>query len=91
MCLNHGLTFPRPGIISLGGGLPSSEYFPIEHIDIKVPTPPGFTPEETQKSGTILHAGKHDIKEGKSLYGEWKYGFNSNVNRCVNLLLTLPE
>ncbi|KAJ6151566.1 Aromatic amino acid aminotransferase, partial [Penicillium chermesinum] len=58
----------NPGIISLGGGLPSSEYFPIEHLDIKVPTPPGFSPEATQKSGTVLHSGKHDIKEGKSLY-----------------------
>ncbi|KAJ5700883.1 Aromatic amino acid aminotransferase [Penicillium malachiteum] len=58
----------NPGIISLGGGLPSAEYFPLEHLELKVPTPPGFTPEETQKSGSILHAGKHDIKEGKSLY-----------------------
>ncbi|KAJ5287275.1 Aromatic amino acid aminotransferase [Penicillium angulare] len=57
-----------PGIISLGGGLPSSEYFPIEHLEVKVPTAPGFSPEETQESGTVLHGGKHDIKEGKSLY-----------------------
>lgn len=59
----------NPGMVSLGGGLPSPEYFPFEHIDIKVPTPPGFSPEATQKSGTVLHGGKHDIKEGKSLYG----------------------
>ncbi|KAJ5647086.1 Aromatic amino acid aminotransferase [Penicillium lividum] len=58
----------NPGMLSLGGGLPSPEYFPIEHLDIKVPTPPGFTPEATQKSGTVLHTGKHDIKEGKSLF-----------------------
>ncbi|KAJ5584362.1 uncharacterized protein N7459_004162, partial [Penicillium hispanicum] len=58
----------NPGMISLGGGLPSAEYFPIEHLDIKVPTPPGFSPEATEKSGTVLRAGKHDIKEGKSLY-----------------------
>ena len=28
----------RPGMISLGGGLPSSHYFPIEHIETKVPS-----------------------------------------------------
>ncbi|KAJ5902787.1 Aromatic amino acid aminotransferase [Penicillium taxi] len=56
------------GIISLGGGLPSAEYFPFESLDIKVPTPPGFTPEATQKTGSTLHAGKHDIKEGSSAY-----------------------
>ncbi|KAL4933334.1 aminotransferase-like domain-containing protein [Aspergillus undulatus] len=58
----------NPGLISLGGGLPSPEYFPFEELSVKVPTPPGFSPEETQKSGTSLLAGKHDIREGKSLY-----------------------
>ncbi|CAG7973395.1 unnamed protein product [Penicillium salamii] len=58
----------NPGLISLGGGLPSAEYFPFEHLDIKVPTVPGFSPEETQKSGTVLRAGKHDIQEGTSTY-----------------------
>ena len=28
----------RPGMISLGGGLPSSRYFPIEHLETKVPS-----------------------------------------------------
>ncbi|KAJ5966604.1 Aromatic amino acid aminotransferase [Penicillium waksmanii] len=58
----------NPGIISLGGGLPSPEYFPFEHLDIKVPTPPGFSSEATSQSGTVLRAGKHDIREGSSLY-----------------------
>jgi aromatic amino acid aminotransferase I len=58
----------NPGIISLGGGLPSAEYFPIESLDIKVPTAPDFSPEATRKTGSTLHAGKHDISEGKSLY-----------------------
>jgi len=56
-------------MISLGGGLPSPEYFPFEHLDIKVPTPPGFSPEATRQSGTTLRAGKQDIKDGSSLYG----------------------
>ncbi|KAJ5776621.1 uncharacterized protein N7511_001632 [Penicillium nucicola] len=58
----------NPGLISLGGGLPSPEYFPFEHFDMKVPTAPGFSPEATRESGTVLHAGKHDIKEGSSTY-----------------------
>lgn len=67
--IRQSLTLFIQGLISLGGGLPSPEYFPFEELDIKVPTPPGFSPEETQKSGTVLKAGKHDIREGKSLYG----------------------
>ncbi|KAJ5513611.1 Pyridoxal phosphate-dependent transferase major region subdomain 2 [Penicillium fimorum] len=57
-----------PGLISLGGGLPSPEYFPFEHLDIKVPTAPGFSPEATRESGTVIRAGKHDIQEGTSTY-----------------------
>lgn len=52
----------------MGGGLPSPEYFPFEELSFKVPTPPGFSPEATRQSGTTLVAGKHDIREGKSLY-----------------------
>lgn len=58
----------NPGLISLGGGLPSPEYFPFEELSIKVPTPPGFSPEETRETGTVLRAGKSDIRDGKSLY-----------------------
>lgn len=60
-------------MISLGGGLPSPEYFPFEHLDIKVPTPPGFSPEATRQSGTTLRAGKQDIKNGSSLYGALRF------------------
>ena len=56
-------------MISLGGGLPSSEYFPFEEISIKVPTPPHFSEEETKASGVTKTIGKRDIAEGKSLYG----------------------
>jgi aromatic amino acid aminotransferase I / 2-aminoadipate transaminase len=57
-----------PGLISLGGGLPSSEYFPFEHIGVKVPSAPHFSEQETLETGIIRIAGKHDIREGKSLY-----------------------
>ena len=57
------------GIITLGGGLPSSEYFPIEHIDFKIARPGQFSEEQTKESGQTIRAGKHDIAEGKSIYG----------------------
>lgn len=57
-----------PGLISLGGGLPSSQYFPLEHIDIKVPVPPHFSEQETKESGVVKRIGKQDIAEGKSIY-----------------------
>lgn len=56
------------GLISLGGGLPSSQYFPFESMDVRVPAPPNFTEEQTKTSGQNLHMGKHDYAEGKSLY-----------------------
>ncbi|KAI4139924.1 MAG: hypothetical protein L6R39_006047 [Caloplaca ligustica] len=57
-----------PGLISLGGGLPSSNVFPFEHIEIKVPNPPHFSESETRESGVCVRAGKHDAAEGKSIY-----------------------
>lgn len=59
------------GLISLGGGLPSPEYFPFEEVSVKVPTPPGFSPHETQESGTVLTAKKGDVQAGRSLFGAY--------------------
>jgi aromatic amino acid aminotransferase I / 2-aminoadipate transaminase len=58
-----------PGLISLGGGLPSSEYFPFEELDIKVP----HVPNSTSRNGHaqdhyLLQAGKHDMAEDKSMF-----------------------
>lgn len=58
----------KPGLISLGGGLPSSDYFPFEQMSIKVPVPPHFSEAETAASGAVWTAGKYDIRKGKSLY-----------------------
>ncbi|KAH9879362.1 hypothetical protein J1614_002801 [Plenodomus biglobosus] len=55
-----------PGIISLGGGLPSSEYFPFEELSIKVPQIGKFSESETKESGVTITAGKYDLAEGKS-------------------------
>ncbi|KAL6711995.1 Aromatic/aminoadipate aminotransferase 1 [Coniothyrium glycines] len=57
-----------PGLISLGGGLPSSEYFPFEELSIKVPTIGYFSEAETKKTGVTITAGKHDLAENKSTF-----------------------
>jgi aromatic amino acid aminotransferase I len=57
-----------PGIISLGGGLPSSEYFPFEELSIKVPTVGHFSEAETRETGVVLTAGKHDLANDKSIF-----------------------
>ncbi|TVY13197.1 Aromatic amino acid aminotransferase [Lachnellula arida] len=58
----------NPGLISLGGGLPCAENFPMEELTIKVPSPPHFSEQETKVSGTVLTAGKYDVAEGRSAY-----------------------
>ncbi|TVY43480.1 Aromatic amino acid aminotransferase [Lachnellula occidentalis] len=58
----------NPGIISLGGGLPCAENFPIEELTVKVPSPPHFSEQETKVSGVTLTAGKYDVAEGRSAY-----------------------
>ncbi|KAF2836494.1 PLP-dependent transferase [Patellaria atrata CBS 101060] len=57
-----------PGIISLGGGLPSSQFFPFDSLSIKVPAPGHFSESETYESGVTLHAGKHDLATDASIF-----------------------
>lgn len=52
-----------PGIISLGGGLPCAEYFPIESITLKVPQPPNFSEAATAESGADVRIGKYDVTD----------------------------
>jgi aromatic amino acid aminotransferase I len=54
----------KEGIISLGGGLPSSEYFPFSEVALRVPMPPDFS----EKSMQTVTIGKHDAHEGVSEY-----------------------
>jgi aromatic amino acid aminotransferase I / 2-aminoadipate transaminase len=70
-------------MISLGGGLPSSEYFPFEHIEIKVPSLGKWTEAETKESGEILRIGKHDVAEGKSSFGMLQ---SSKIGRSSRLI-----
>ncbi|KAK3615874.1 Aromatic/aminoadipate aminotransferase 1 [Elasticomyces elasticus] len=52
----------QPGLISLGGGLPSSEYFPVEEVTFKVPV---LGTDNAQRHA-VLTAGKHDMASGTS-------------------------
>lgn len=58
----------NPGLISLGGGLPCPEYFPIESLSFKTPTPPHFSEAETKTTGQVVTAGKYEISEGTGSY-----------------------
>lgn len=61
----------RPGMISLGGGLPSSEYFPFEELSMRVPEPGHFDDDDDTAALAALAtvtAGKHDMAAGKSNY-----------------------
>ncbi|KAI1501801.1 pyridoxal phosphate-dependent transferase [Biscogniauxia marginata] len=83
MLKQAALNLKKPGIISLGGGLPSSENFPIDEISIRVPRPPHFNrdPSSTltpaaNASGTSrdveveeeIRIGKHDVALRDGVY-----------------------
>ena len=50
-------------MVSLGGGLPSSQYFPFEELSATVPNRGHF---KDHSSCTVLNAGKHDQTDGVS-------------------------
>ncbi|KAK8140122.1 aromatic amino acid aminotransferase [Apiospora sp. TS-2023a] len=51
----------KPGLVSLGGGLPSADNFPFESLSMHVPTPAGgFSHKDNLKQVTI---GKHDVRD----------------------------
>ncbi|RYP80333.1 hypothetical protein DL769_002513 [Monosporascus sp. CRB-8-3] len=56
----------KPGLISLGGGLPSAENFPIERLTFRIPMPPHFSEAEAEVSGMDVTTGKHDVARGKN-------------------------
>lgn len=66
----------KPGLISLGGGVPCPEYFPIDSLSMKVPVPPNFTEEDTKKSGTTVTIGKHDATEKPDAEYDLAIGLN---------------
>ncbi|KAG5982247.1 hypothetical protein E4U55_002163 [Claviceps digitariae] len=58
----------KPGLISLGGGLPSSETFPFAEIGIKVPVAPHFSEQDTSERGQTVAIGKYDVRDHGGVY-----------------------
>jgi len=80
-------------LISLGGGLPLSDYFPFEELSIKVPTPGNFD-RSTQETGQTLVAGKHDLTTGKSLFDistAFNYGQGTGSAQLLRFLTEHTE
>ncbi|GAB7354110.1 hypothetical protein MBLNU459_g4675t1 [Dothideomycetes sp. NU459] len=83
-----------PGIISLGGGLPSSEYFPFDELSFKAPTVGHWSEQETHAEGTIIRSGKHDLVEDKSLFDistAFNYGQGTGSAQLLRFLVEHTE
>ncbi|GAM82750.1 hypothetical protein ANO11243_007360 [Dothideomycetidae sp. 11243] len=83
-----------PGLISLGGGLPSSEYFPFDELSVKVPTGRQFSAKDLHTSGTVITSGKHDLEEGKSLFDintSFNYGQGTGAAQLLRFLVEHTE
>jgi aromatic amino acid aminotransferase I len=84
----------KPGIISLGGGLPSSEYFPFEELSVKVPSIGHFSEAETKVSGEVITAGKHDLAEDQSIFDiatAFNYGQGSGAAQLLRWITEHTE
>ena len=95
----------KPGLISLGGGLPSDQYFPFAEIQLKVPPVGGpFTAAtssalEPNGSGenadlSLLVSGKHDLSQGKSLFDistAFNYGQGSGAAQLLRFVTEHTE
>jgi aromatic amino acid aminotransferase I / 2-aminoadipate transaminase len=55
-------------MISLGGGLPSSEYFPFAELNMQVPQAPHFSEKDTLEHGMNVRIGKYDVAERDATY-----------------------
>ncbi|WPH02659.1 putative aromatic aminotransferase Aro8 [Acrodontium crateriforme] len=80
-----------PGLISLGGGLPSSEYFPVNEIDFHIPK--DFSAPNAN-GNAVLKAGKHDMAEEKSLYDiatAFQYGQGHGAAQFLRWLVEHTE
>ncbi|KAK2073027.1 hypothetical protein P8C59_007341 [Phyllachora maydis] len=52
----------KPGLISLGGGLPRAECFPLESLSMRVPRPPHFSEAATRTAGQDVRVAKYDTR-----------------------------
>ncbi|KAK8087818.1 aromatic amino acid aminotransferase [Apiospora hydei] len=53
----------KPGLVSLGGGLPSSDNFPFESLSMQVPTPANKFSQHADRLKEVT-IGKHDVRDG---------------------------
>ncbi|KAI9171981.1 Aromatic amino acid aminotransferase [Paramyrothecium foliicola] len=58
----------KPGLISLGGGLPSSQVFPFSELSMTVPVVPRFSEDETLQSAQTVSIGKYDVRDRGGVY-----------------------
>ncbi|KAH6659538.1 pyridoxal phosphate-dependent transferase [Truncatella angustata] len=58
----------KPGLVSLGGGLPSAEHFPFDSMSFKIPLPPQFSEAATHASGKDVTIGKRDVVEKDGVF-----------------------
>ncbi|KAJ2990460.1 hypothetical protein NUW58_g2935 [Xylaria curta] len=58
-----GAHLKKPGMLSLGGGLPSSDNFPFESISMQVPHAPLFDKASTEAPESTITIGKHDVRD----------------------------
>ncbi|KAF3065530.1 hypothetical protein CFAM422_009821 [Trichoderma lentiforme] len=58
----------NPNTISLGGGIPLSDFFPIDGISLRPSSFDNVETREKPSSQTTLHATKHDIADDTSVY-----------------------
>ncbi|KAF3762367.1 hypothetical protein M406DRAFT_46703 [Cryphonectria parasitica EP155] len=66
----------KPGLISLGGGLPCPEYFPFDSLSMKVPVAPNFSEASTKTTGKTVTIGKHDVAENPDAVYDLAIGLN---------------
>lgn len=84
----------NPGLISLGGGLPSSEYFPFDELSFKAPEIGHYSEKEIHEGGKLLTAGKHDLAEDKSIFDistAFNYGQGSGSAQLLRFLIEHTE
>ncbi|EFQ26531.1 aromatic amino acid aminotransferase [Colletotrichum graminicola] len=73
----------KPGLISLGGGLPSSAYFPYAELSLRVPTAPHFSEAETIASGQTLTVGKYDTRDPEQPGAEYDLSIALNYTQST--------
>lgn len=84
----------KPGLVSLGGGLPSSELFPFAQLDIKVPTAPLFSEKDTLERGQTVTIGKYDVRDRDATYDlsiALNYGQSTGSAQMVRFLTEHTE